>query len=325
MANVWSSVAQYLGLAMRRVGPDPQEAGVRSELVGLAKRFDALESRVSSGLSELRRDGISPGAVYLGGGRVLCRLHLPERLYPDVIYIVDGADLTFVPRLIMDGIYEPEETRFAARLINETSHCVDVGANFGYFTCALGRMAWRGWVVGIEPDPEIAALLQVNVEINWISKVARVLNNAAADKPGRLRLRRHRGYSANTTIAGVEKASESPNREVFEVEAIPVDSLLPQLGGRVDFLKVDVEGAEPLVFRGARETIARNRQITVLMEWSPEQLRAAGFDAAEFTEELSSLSLVPACLQAGGETKPISWADVSAMSYGNIVMRRRDA
>src|SRR5262245_47503347 len=41
-------------------------------------------------------------AVYLGNNRVLCRLHLPERFDPDVIYIVDGMELTFVPRFIMD-------------------------------------------------------------------------------------------------------------------------------------------------------------------------------------------------------------------------------
>jgi FkbM family methyltransferase len=179
--------------------------------------------------------------------------------------------------------------------------------------------------VGIEPDPRMASLLRANVEINWITNVVRVLNHAASDRPGKLLLRRQRGYSANTTIAGVETASENPAVEVFEIEAIPVDSLLSQLDGRIDFLKVDVEGAEPLVFRGARETIARNPKITILMEWSPDQLRAAGFDPAEFTDQLSALSLMPAALQRGGEAKAISWDDVRAMGYGDIVMRRRDS
>ena len=170
--------------------------------------------------------------------------------------------------------------------------------------------------------PEVASLLQTNIEINWVGNVTRALNKAAADKPGTLRLRRHRGYSANTTIAGIETTMEGANLEIFEVEAIPVDSLLPQLDGHVDFLKVDVEGAEPLVFRGAQETIERNPHIAILMEWSPNQLRAAGFDPAGFVDELSALSLMPATLLPNGKTKPFSWSDVAAMSYGDIVLRQ---
>ena len=56
------------------------------------------------------------------------------------------------------------------------------------------------------------------------------------------------------------------------------NDLLPKLDGRVDFMKIDVEGCEPLAFRGAKELIASNRQLKIVMEWSPGQIRSAGFD-----------------------------------------------
>lgn len=326
--RIWCRIEYRIAPIEERIAPlEARVAGIEgvwgTQVSALLKAMSG--SPMAHEPAALRQQTDGPGAVYLGQRRVLCRLHLRERLRPDVIYMVDGRDLTFVPRLIMDGIYQPDGTHFVARLINETSHCIDVGANFGYFTCLLGRMAWQGQVIGIEPDPNVAALLQQTITINWIDRAARALNNAVADKRGKVRLRRREGYSANTSIVNDQNASFGDKHEVFEVETIPVDSLLPQLGGRVDFLKVDVEGAEPLVLRGARETIARNPQIAILMEWSPAQLCAGGFDPSSFTDELSALSLVPARLNPDGDTVPITWADVRAMGYGDIVMRRRQS
>jgi len=72
-----------------------------------------------------------------------------------------------------------------------------------------------------------------------------------------------------------------------------VDILAERLGGRVDFIKIDVEGAEPLVIAGARDTIADNAHIVIVMEWSPGQVRAAGFDLGEFADNLKDTALVP--------------------------------
>ena len=65
------------------------------------------------------------------------------------------------------------------------------------------------------------------------------------------------------------------------------------MNGHVDFLKVDVEGAEPLVFQGAQETIARNPNLNIVMEWSPGQIQAAGFDVGQFVNSLRELKLRP--------------------------------
>jgi hypothetical protein len=91
----------------------------------------------------------------------------------------------------------------------------------------------------------------------------------------------------------------------------------------VDLLKVDVEGAEPLVFRGAKETLARNPQLAILMEWSPGQLMDAGFEPAQFAAELGELGLHPYSLHTNGTTAPLSWDQLAQSDYGNIVLRTR--
>jgi hypothetical protein len=82
-----------------------------------------------------------------------------------------------------------------------------------------------------------------------------------------------------------------PPVERFEVAGVRLDDLLPRLDGRVDFMKIDVEGSEPLVLRGARELIASNPQLNIVMEWSRGQIEHAGFDPRAFLEELASLGL----------------------------------
>ena len=266
-------------------------------------------------------------AVYMGNGRVLARLAVPEIHSPSIIYLLDGADRMLVPRMAIEGIYEPDSTRFVLRNIRENFNCVDVGANFGYFTCILARLAWRGRTLALEADPEMAALLRENILINWSEKSATALNRAAADHAGTLRLWRRRGAAANTSIAtpSAEMLSlrgEAPP-EPFDVAATPIDDLLDDLGGRIDFIKIDVEGAEPLVFRGARRAIAQNPGLIILMEWSPDQIRDAGFNTTDFIADLRAQALHPHILLPGGDTAPISWDDLGTAEYGNIVLRRK--
>jgi hypothetical protein len=61
------------------------------------------------------------------------------------------------------------------------------------------------------------------------------------------------------------------------------------MGARpVDVVKIDAEGAEPLIWRGMGKTLRRNRRIRVFMEFAPSLLLRAGSDPAEFLEQLTA-------------------------------------
>jgi FkbM family methyltransferase len=96
---------------------------------------------------------------------------------------------------------------------------------------------------------------------------------------GEVTLYRRLGRSGNNSIA---KPAEDftallgePPSEAFTAKSLRIDDLLPQMDGRIDFIKLDVEGAEPLVIAGARETIRTNPQLRIAMEWCPGQANAA--------------------------------------------------
>jgi hypothetical protein len=92
----------------------------------------------------------------------------------------------------------------------------------------------------------------------------------------------------------------------------------------IDFLKVDIEGAEPLLFRGARGVITNSPDLRIIMEWSPAQLLAAGFDPAGFSEELEALALAPAVLQPDGSYRCVAWGDVRGMGFANLLLTHED-
>lgn len=95
---------------------------------------------------------------------------------------------------------------------------------------------------------------------------------------------------------------------------MPLDMLLPQFEGRLDYIKIDVEGAEPLVLSGARQTIANNPNVQIVMEWAPNQIRAAGFDVAQFARELTGMGLRASMLGARGPTA-IPWDTLLGFPY----------
>ena len=79
-----------------------------------------------------------------------------------------------------------------------------------------------------------------------------------------------------------------------------IDDLLPGFANEIDFIKIDVEGAEPLAMRGARQTISANPQLNIIIEWSPGQVQAAGVDFADFVNDLGFMRLRPAEIGPSG-------------------------
>lgn len=278
----------------------------------------ALDERLAAvhhKLDQLEAHSHGARATYIGDNRVLVKVVVNGC---NMAFIVEADDKLFSPWLIITGGYDTDLTSFFVRELRPDSHCIDVGANFGYFTCLMGRLSPQGRVIGVEPDLAIFELARDNVAINGLTAIADVIHAAASDTEAELTLHRRLTRSGNTSIVAygrelTEELGEAPSVP-FTVRSAPVDSLTGPMQGRVDFMKVDVEGAEPLVFAGARRTIADNPGLQIVMEWSPGQIRDAGFDLAQFTADLEGHGLMPFDMQADGIT-PISYAELLNMPY----------
>jgi FkbM family methyltransferase len=144
---------------------------------------------------------------------------------------------------------------------------IDVGAAFGFYTIlASKRVGQRGRVVAIEPQPDSFEMLKKNIKLNKLTNIV-TLNYAVSSRKTTLKL-----YSSYSTIQ--ERDGQSL-QSYIEVSADNLDNLLRQLDiDEVNWVKVDVEGAELEVLKGAVGILSRSRDIALFVEvHSPDLVR----------------------------------------------------
>lgn len=295
-------------------------AALCTEYGAIRAALDDINSRL------VRLENLLPraSAAYIGNGRLIARVKVGGF---DLMYFLEADDRLIMPAIVTSGSWEPEVTDFFARHISPDSHCLDVGANFGYYSILMAKCARSGKVLSLEPNEKVFDLLRDNIFVNAVHEIATPVHAAVAGEPGTLTLHRRFARSGNTSIIYYSKEFTNDmgekGAESFEIEAITIDSLLEDFDGRIDFMKIDVEGAEPLVFRGARATISGNPGINIVMEWAASQIQAAGFDVADFTDDLAALGLQPALLGRDGP-QPVTWGAVRDAEYfSGLLLTRR--
>ena len=175
-------------------------------------------------------------------------------------YMMYNANDRFVGRSL-DAYGEccEEEVRFLLSLVGPDSVVLDVGANYGALTLPLARAARL--VYAFEPQREVFCALAGNMALNCVANVV-CENMALSDRAGTIKVPQL-DFGAENNIGGLELdyRGESTQR-TYAVRSETLDeyvarSQLP----RIDLVKVDVEGMEAQVLRGARATLARFRPI----------------------------------------------------------------
>jgi FkbM family methyltransferase len=139
-------------------------------------------------------------------------------------------------------------------VISRGERCLDVGANIGVYTRELSRLAGpTGKVKAFEPVPETFAALSKSVRRLGLSNVE-VFNLAISDHHGKVSM------SVPMREDGVPNLYRAEVCEGNTVACVPLDSMIEP----VDFVKIDVEGHEFEVLRGAAELLRRHRPILLV-------------------------------------------------------------
>jgi FkbM family methyltransferase len=221
----------------------PEQSTLPAHFVGERSTLEAVSRQESR-------------AVYLGDRSVLCRV-----LGKYLVY-ADAQETGITPHLAMDGYWESWITVALARTVRPGWHCLDVGANHGYYTLIMADAAGpEGRVVPIEPTPRLAELLRETLDVNGFPGVPVVQKAATATDGDRLQLVIPPRRSLNARLS----EEPGPGDAVVEVESITIDALTADWP-RVDLIKIDVEGAEQSVWQGMQRTLAGNAGLIVILE-----------------------------------------------------------
>ena len=178
--------------------------------------------------------------------------------------------------------YDPETSKLLRRLVEAGMAVADVGANVGYFTMlSAGLVGAQGVVHGFEPTPEVCSLLLRNVLANGFQNV-QIHETALADYVGDAKFFY---YPNNSDENSLRQLTEDTSR-VIDVKVTTLDALFADSSTRLSFVKIDVEGAELSVLKGARRLLASHRPL-VLFEVSRHQEKygVSGGDLAAFMKD----------------------------------------
>jgi FkbM family methyltransferase len=180
------------------------------------------------------------------------------------------------------GNFEIEETRVACLLSKEAGTIVDVGGNFGWFTChLLAGMPAGGTVHVFEPVPAMVEELTRNLALNARPDARVLVNNVClSDREGEVSFFIPEKLGA--TFASLSLPKRYRNATEIKTRALTLDAYLAGAGvDRVDLIKIDVEGAELLVLKGAGKLLSSPRKPALLVEIQDSSTSAFGYTAQD--------------------------------------------
>jgi FkbM family methyltransferase len=221
----------------------------------------------------------------------ISRLHeaISKKLVPKGIVLteIDGqklyvkADASHIANSLLTlGAWEKRETDVFLSLIKPHMTVVDVGAHIGYYTLLAAKRVKQ--VYSFEPDPETFDLLKRSVNANGHMNVS-CFQKAVSDKTG------SSSFHVDSEAWANSLCSENVGKPVklIDVETVRLDDLYSAgtFGQCVHVLKIDAQGAEALVLRGAETLLSQCRPI-ILLEVEPARLRNMGTDPSQLLNRL---------------------------------------
>jgi FkbM family methyltransferase len=179
-------------------------------------------------------------------------------------FLIPTAEVGLLSYIVRHGVeaLEPGVRAVLQARLRTGDTAVDIGANIGLHALTMARIVGSsGRVVCFEPLPDIAATLERTLRLNGFDKWTQVICSAVADSAGEATL--HRApHSPMSSLFPISEGSDS-----ITVRTISLDDHFAP-GERVDIVKIDAEGAEPLVYKGMSRIIRENPGIELILEWS---------------------------------------------------------
>lgn len=192
--------------------------------------------------------------------------------------------------LFLEGERFIQERFLLSKLLKPGMRVVDVGANIGYYLLLFEKyIGSEGKVICIEPSVENLPELKKNIEINRFVNV-KLFDVAIGMDDGTTGLR----VGINSGVVDLPDYGQAgKNQGAYQVPLRKLDSLVTD---KIDFLKIDVEGYEGQVLKGAQEILNRDKPI-LFLEIHPSIIPEFGFTVGQILDDLSSIYKETTCYE----------------------------
>ncbi|MEX0332238.1 MAG: FkbM family methyltransferase [Puniceicoccaceae bacterium] len=212
-------------------------------------------------------DGSDVESIQIGQGEVRVRF-----AWPPIELVAPRGEMRAAPvEAVNFGSYEQYEFAIVEKLVHSlpggSPVLVDIGGNVGFYSIGLKKLHPNLRIHAFEPIPATADQFERNAIINNCNDVS-LHRHGLSDVPGEARFFVHRHMSV---AASQQNILEDEEIEEVVCQLVRLDDMREDLGGPVDFIKCDVEGAELFAFRGAASIIEQDQPVVfseMLRKWS---------------------------------------------------------
>lgn len=243
-------------------------------------------------------------------------------------FFLDAHDHHISLHVMEHGHWEDHVRDVMMQILKPGATFIDVGGNVGLHTLFAGSIVGpSGKVFVFEPLPQMFKTLKLNIDVNGMGAFVTPYQLAISDVEEIKSFSNFRSHAAMSGFTVPQarldefNEAEAPSVEIIQVQTTTLDTKFK--GQYVDALKIDVEGYEALVIRGAHNLIKDNQNIKLIVEWDPALVkRTIGSDAMmETISFLRSENFIPYIALWRQPLKQVSW-DETPFLQGDLVLSR---
>lgn len=195
--------------------------------------------------------------------------------------LLDPCDLNMTLHVLESGNWEPYMVNFLRRQLNPDDVFVDVGSNIGltsiyakdFLYPTIGRPRKYKRIYCFEPIPETFEILKKNALANDFAYYSVLENMAVGNETKEIEFEHCIDYVAASAkkLSNTLKSDLMANYKTIKIKSTKLDDYFKK-GTVINLIKIDVEGFESDVILGAKRVIQENRDIALVIEWTPSIL-----------------------------------------------------
>ncbi|GEO14615.1 FkbM family methyltransferase [Microvirga aerophila] len=228
--------------------------------------------------------------------------------------------LSYVAAHGVDAI-EPGVSRLISSRLQPGGIAIDCGGNIGIHTINMATAVGSGGrVICFEPLPHLAKAIRQSLLINGFSSFVHVEEAAISDTVGSATI----NAAAHSPLSSLFDLAAGVAAEARPVSITTLDEFIP-VGERIDLIKLDIEGAEPLAWRGMRRIVNDSPNLEIVMEWSSSHFSRSREKASDFMDDIRAAGFNAFVIKDWpiGVLLPALEEQISSLDGANLFFTRR--